>query len=155
MTRTPTAARRLPSLAAGRRAPVIVERTDYVSLPVTDLERSIRFYEETLELPRAEGGGSWPEFLTGNVSLYLIDPTNIGGEFTGPHTAYIALRVPDVHQSRAELESKGVGVRGGDLRHGRLPHGVLQGSRRERTDAAPPLRPLSRLRPAAQLGRRP
>ena len=87
---------------------MIVERTDYVSLPVTDLERSIRFYEETLELPRAEGGGSWPEFLTGNVSLYLMDPTNIGAEFTGPHTAYIALRVPDVHQSRAELESKGV-----------------------------------------------
>ena len=85
----------LPSAEPRSRegAPVIVERTDYVSLPVTDLERSIRFYEETLELPRAEGGGSWPEFLTGNVSLYLMDPTNIGAEFTGPHTAYIALRV--------------------------------------------------------------
>jgi predicted enzyme related to lactoylglutathione lyase len=85
-----------------------VERTDFMSVPVTDLERSTRFYEETLGLQKAGGDGRWPEFLTGNVSLYLIDPTQIGQEFTGPHSAYIALRVPDVAAARAELESKGV-----------------------------------------------
>src|SRR5207249_3436284 len=71
---------------------LIVERTDFVSVPVTNLERSTQFYEETVGLPKA-GDGAWPEFLTGNVSLYLIDPTNIGREFRGPHTSYIALRV--------------------------------------------------------------
>ena len=86
-----------------------VERTDFVSVPVTDLERSSRFYGETLGLKRIPGPGSWPEYrLGGNVSLYLIDPTNIGREFTGPHTGSIALRVPDVAEARRELEAKGV-----------------------------------------------
>jgi catechol 2,3-dioxygenase-like lactoylglutathione lyase family enzyme len=90
----------------------LVERTDYVSVPVTDLERSTRFYEETLGLRLVSGSGTWPEFETGNVSLYLIDPTNIGQEFTGPHTAHIALRVPDVAEARSELEAKGVEFEG-------------------------------------------
>ena len=32
---------------------ITVERADFVSVPVTDMERSIRFYGETLGLPRA------------------------------------------------------------------------------------------------------
>ena len=87
---------------------MIVERTDFVALPVTDLERSTRFYRDTLGLEQI-GEGTWPEFQLGeNVSLYLLDPTNIGQEFTGPHTASIALRVPDVAEARRALEAKGV-----------------------------------------------
>jgi catechol 2,3-dioxygenase-like lactoylglutathione lyase family enzyme len=87
---------------------LIVERTDFISVPVTDLERSTRFYEETLGLAKAPGNAVWPEFLTGNMSLYLMDPTNIGAEFRGPNTAPIALRVPNVEEARAELEAKGI-----------------------------------------------
>ncbi len=87
---------------------MIVERTDFVALPVTNIERSTRFYRETLGLEQI-GEGAWPEFQLGeNVSLYLLDPTNIGQEFTGPHTASIALRVADVEEARGELEEKGV-----------------------------------------------
>lgn len=87
---------------------MIVERTDFVSVPVTDMERSIRFYGETLGLDQI-GEGGYPEFQIGeNVSLYLIDLTSVGREFSGPHTAYIALRVPDVSEARAELEGRGV-----------------------------------------------
>jgi predicted enzyme related to lactoylglutathione lyase len=42
------------------------------------------------------------------VSLYLFDPTSVGREFEGPHTAPIALRVPDVEEARRELEEKGI-----------------------------------------------
>jgi predicted enzyme related to lactoylglutathione lyase len=87
---------------------VIVERTDYVSVPVRDLERSTKFYGEALGLEQI-GHGQWPEFQLGeNVSLYLLDPTNIGREFQGPHTSAIALRVADVEEARSELEAKGV-----------------------------------------------
>jgi catechol 2,3-dioxygenase-like lactoylglutathione lyase family enzyme len=87
---------------------VIVERTDFVSVPVTDLERSTRWYAETLGLEQT-GAGQWPEFRLGeNAFLYLLDPTNIGQEFRGPHTAAIALRVADVAAAKAELEAKGV-----------------------------------------------
>jgi catechol 2,3-dioxygenase-like lactoylglutathione lyase family enzyme len=87
---------------------LIVERTDFVSVPVRDAERAIRFYRDTLGLEQVSKGG-WPEFQLGeNVSLYLIDPTKIGQEFSAPHTAHIALRVPDVAETRNELEGRGV-----------------------------------------------
>ena len=88
---------------------ITVERTDFVSVPVTDMERSKRFYGETLGLPLVSGDDAWPEYQLGeNVSLYLIDPTNIGQAFTAPHTSSIALRVADVAVARDALEAKGV-----------------------------------------------
>jgi catechol 2,3-dioxygenase-like lactoylglutathione lyase family enzyme len=91
---------------------VIVERTDFISVPVTDLERSTAWYRDTLGLDQI-GEGQWPEFQLGeNVSLYLLDPRNVGREFTAPHTSSIALRVPDVEEARRELETKGVRFRG-------------------------------------------
>jgi catechol 2,3-dioxygenase-like lactoylglutathione lyase family enzyme len=87
---------------------VIVERTDFIAVPVTDMERSTSFYRDMLGLEQI-GEGNWPEFQLGeNISLYLLDPTNIGQQFEGPHTASIALRVADVEATRSELESRGV-----------------------------------------------
>ena len=92
---------------------ITVERTDFISVPVTDMATSKQFYGETLGLPLVSGDDGWPEYQLGeNVSLYLIDMTNVGSEFTAPHTAHIALRVPDVHEARAELEQKGVEFQG-------------------------------------------
>lgn len=90
---------------------VTIERADFVSVPVTDLERSAAFYEQTLGLTRL-GASAWPEFTLGNVSLYLVDPTNMGQTFTAPHSAHIALRVPDVAAARTELEERGVTFHG-------------------------------------------
>lgn len=91
---------------------MIVERTDFVSVPVTDLERSTVWYRDTVGLEQTQGG-AWPELRIGeNAFLYLVDPANIGQEFRGPHTAPIALRVPDVAEARAELAAKGVDFRG-------------------------------------------
>jgi catechol 2,3-dioxygenase-like lactoylglutathione lyase family enzyme len=93
---------------------MLVERTDFVSVPVADMARARRFYAETLGLPPlGEPDAAWPEFQLGeNVSLYLIDPANLGREFTTPHSAQIALRVPDVAAARAELEERGVEFQG-------------------------------------------
>ena len=85
-----------------------VERVDFISIPVRDVERSTTWYRDTLGLEQI-GEGGWPEFQLGeNVSLYLIDPTNIGQEFTAQHTSHIALRVPDVEATRTELERRGI-----------------------------------------------
>ena len=87
---------------------MIVERTDFVSVPVTDMERAKAFYRDTLGLdPVSEGG--FPEYQLGeNVSVYLIKMESIGSTFTSPNTAGFALRVPDVAGARRELEAKGV-----------------------------------------------
>ena len=88
---------------------ITVERTDFISVPVTDMARSKQFYGETLGLPLVSGEDAWPEYQRGeNVSLYLIDPTNVGRAFEGPNHGSIALRVPDVAEARAELEAKGI-----------------------------------------------
>jgi catechol 2,3-dioxygenase-like lactoylglutathione lyase family enzyme len=91
---------------------LIVERTDFISVPVTDMDRAKRFYEETLGLPRVSERG-FPEYQLGeNVSVYLIRMEDVGSSYSGPHTAHVALRVPDVAVTRRELEAKGVEFEG-------------------------------------------
>ena len=86
-----------------------VEHVDYVSVPVTDLERSVAWYRDTLGVPQT-GEGGFPEFKLGdNVFLYLIDPKAISGNaFEHPHGAPIALRVADIEATKQELQSRGV-----------------------------------------------
>jgi catechol 2,3-dioxygenase-like lactoylglutathione lyase family enzyme len=88
------------------------QRTDFVSVPVADMERAKAFYRDTLGFHSADWDDGWPEIETGNVSLYLVDPTVMGNEFA-PHTAPIALRVDDVAAAKAELEGRGVEFAGG------------------------------------------
>jgi catechol 2,3-dioxygenase-like lactoylglutathione lyase family enzyme len=87
---------------------LIVERTDFVSVPVRDMERAKRFYRDTLGLQSPNWDDGWPEIETGNVSLYLVDPSRMGAADWEPHTGHIALRVPDVAAAKAELEGNGV-----------------------------------------------
>ena len=94
---------------------MIVERTDFISVPVTDTERSKSFYRETLGLQPVHERG-FPEYQLGeNISVYLLNMEQIGSSFTSPHTASIALRVPDVASARAELEANGVSFEGDTL----------------------------------------
>ncbi len=87
---------------------MIVEHVDFISVPVTDMERSVAWYRDTLGVPQT-GEGGFPEFKLGdNAFLYLVDPTAVGSTFTAPHSSGIALRVADVAEARAELEAKGV-----------------------------------------------
>jgi catechol 2,3-dioxygenase-like lactoylglutathione lyase family enzyme len=85
-----------------------VEHVDFVSVPVSDMERSVAWYRDTLGLPQT-GDGGFPEFKLGdNVFLYLIDPKSLGGEFKTPHGSPVALRVADVAEARRELEGRGI-----------------------------------------------
>jgi catechol 2,3-dioxygenase-like lactoylglutathione lyase family enzyme len=85
-----------------------VEHVDFVSVPVSDMERSVAWYRDTLGLPQTDEGG-FPEFKLGdNVFLYLIDPKSLGGEFKTPHGSPVALRVADVAEARRELEGRGI-----------------------------------------------
>jgi len=94
---------------------LIVERADFISVPVTDMERAKQFYGDTLGLEQVSDGG-FPEYQLGeNISLYLLNMEAIGRQFTGPHTAHVAIRVPDVADTRRELEARGVEFEGETL----------------------------------------
>jgi len=87
---------------------VNVEHVDFICVPTSDMDRSVAWYRDTLGLPQT-GEGGFPEFGLGdNVFLYLVDPKAMGGEFSNPHTAPIALRVADVEETRNELEERGI-----------------------------------------------
>ena len=83
-----------------------VERVDFVDIPSRDVERSIAFYRDVLELPQnpREPG----EFEAGNVTLAIWRPEDQGVEFPKSAAHGIALRVADVAAARAELEERGV-----------------------------------------------
>ena len=92
----------------GQRLVIGVERTDFIGVPVTDRERAVEFYGETLGLKRNPlAHEEWPEFETGNVTILLNTPEQTGVPFSPSNTA-IALRVPDVAEAMAKLEEAGV-----------------------------------------------
>jgi predicted enzyme related to lactoylglutathione lyase len=98
----------------------MIERTDFYSVPVQEMDRAKAFYRDTLGMHSPDWDAPWPEIETGNVSLYLIDPKSVGWEFV-PHTAHVALRVADVAESRRELERRGVAFQG-DVRDSGVCH---------------------------------
>ena len=90
-----------------------VGHVDFLSVHSQDIERSRRFYLETLGLPLdrdipASGGF---EVWAGDVCLSVWEPEKMGLPFA-PNPNHIALRVGDVAEARGELEGKGVEFEG-------------------------------------------
>jgi catechol 2,3-dioxygenase-like lactoylglutathione lyase family enzyme len=80
------------------------QRVDYVRVPVTDMDAANHFYGEVLGLrrnPNSPGDDRVEVVMTPHTHDY---------EFTALPPATIALRVPDVAQAKATLESAGVEV---------------------------------------------
>lgn len=89
----------------------LVERTDFVSIPVQDMERAKAFYRDVLGMHSPDWDLGFPEIESGNVSLYLTNPTAMGAEFA-PSVAPIGLRVADVGEAKRRLEERGVAFAG-------------------------------------------
>jgi predicted enzyme related to lactoylglutathione lyase len=89
-----------------------VQHADFVVIPVTDAARAREFYGQTLGL-RQTGGPheTWQEFETGNLTLGVFSPEAVGRPFEA-NPSPVALRVPDVAESRARLEEAGVQFEG-------------------------------------------
>jgi predicted enzyme related to lactoylglutathione lyase len=91
----------------------LVTGVDFVTVPTRDLEEAMRFYGETLGLPRSVHvpERAFAEFETGNLTLSVIVPERMGMEhFTS--AAPIALHVEDMAAARARLEAAGVSFQG-------------------------------------------
>jgi predicted enzyme related to lactoylglutathione lyase len=86
-----------------------VHGVDFVVLPTRDFETAVAFYGTTLGLHRSvyRPERQYAEFETGNLTLMVIDPPGMKEDRKTSRNA-IALRVDDVHQSRALLEESGV-----------------------------------------------
>ena len=82
---------------------------DFVAVPTDDFDASVAFYGETLGLPCIERYERMPgaEFQAGDLTLTVMEARALGREFR-PNCLPIALRVDDVHATRARLEAAGV-----------------------------------------------
>jgi predicted enzyme related to lactoylglutathione lyase len=88
-------------------------------LPTRDFGAAVAFYGSTLGLRRSvyRPERRYAEFETGNLTLMVIDPPDMGMEHqTGRNP--VALRVDDVHGSRALLEKRGVTFAGDTMDSG-------------------------------------
>ena len=101
--------RRYAPFADGRSPEAPRGRVDFVAVPTQDRDEVDRFYGETLGLERApHSTETWVEYETGNVTLALVRPEQIGQPFAPLPGGTVALRVPDVEAAKVELEEAGV-----------------------------------------------
>ena len=86
-----------------------VTGTDFICVPVTDIEAAREFYGNVLGLEFGKQWGEMPglEYETGNLTIAVMQSDAFGLEFA-PNTHPIALHVDDVEAARSELESKGI-----------------------------------------------
>jgi lactoylglutathione lyase len=84
-----------------------VKAVDFACYAVSDLKKSIDFYQKTLGLEMTFSGDKWAEFQVGNVAL---DIGEFGG-FKGPSNGSgVAFAVDDIKKALGELKKKGVKV---------------------------------------------
>jgi len=89
------------------------QRVDFIAVPTQDRDRAEKFYAETLGLEKNPlSTETWVEFETGNVTLALVRPDQIGLEFAPLPFGSIAIRVTNVEEAKAKLETAGVEFKG-------------------------------------------
>ena len=90
-----------------------VRGVDFVGMPTRDLAAAVRFYGETLGLPRSVylEERNYAEFETGNLTLSVYNPERMGLEHRVNPNA-VALHVDDVADVRGRLQERGVSFQG-------------------------------------------
>ena len=124
----------------------LITGTDFLIIGSTDVERSVKFYDEVLGLERGKQWGNMPgyEFETGNLTIAVIQSDAFGQKFN-PNTNPIEFRVDDFEAAKAELASRGVEFQGDPIDSGvclqtffQDPDGNVLGIHHRYAEGAPP-----------------
>ncbi|HYH57946.1 MAG TPA: VOC family protein [Thermoleophilaceae bacterium] len=124
----------------------LITGTDFLIIGSTDVDRSVKFYDEVLGLERGKQWGNMPgyEFETGNLTIAVMQSDAFGLEFK-PNTHPLEFRVEDFDAAKSELESKGVEFEGDTIDSGvchqaffRDPDGNALGIHHRYAEGAPP-----------------
>ena len=84
---------------------------DFVLVSVSDAERSVAFYSETLGLRQTSAfPPSWYEFDAGGSTIALGKPPPEAPQPPYNNGVSVALAVPDVHVAVEELRARGVPI---------------------------------------------
>ncbi|MGH2837130.1 MAG: VOC family protein, partial [Thermoleophilaceae bacterium] len=101
--------------------------TDFLIIGSTDIDRSVKFYDEVLGLERGKQWGNMPgqEFETGNLTIAVMQSDAFGMEFK-PNTHPLEFRVDDFEAAKSTLESRGVEFQGETIDSGVCYQGFFQ-----------------------------
>lgn len=91
----------------------MIEGLDFVGIPSQDVDRSRKFYVETLGL-RPDDNADY-EFWIGETCFGIWEPDKMGGKFAPQRNAHLALHVEDVEAARKELGERGIEFMGETL----------------------------------------
>jgi len=80
---------------------------DYSTYRVSDLAKSMDFYQNILGLKLTASGEGWAEFETSNLAIALVAGGKKNADKSG---AGVALAVADIETTLAELKKKGIKV---------------------------------------------
>ncbi|MBI1765518.1 MAG: VOC family protein [Acidobacteria bacterium] len=103
--------------------PINIAGFHHAGFLVTDVERAAAFYENILglePLPRPDLGfpGMWYDLRNGH-QLHLMSVTGMPGHADPPrHDRHLALSVPDVNATEAQLQELGIHIAYGSGRAG-------------------------------------
>ena len=122
----------------------MITKLDFVGVPSTDADRSRS--STSRRSACAPTSKSDYEFWVGETCFGIWEPAKMGMEFAPQKNAHPALHVDDVAAARAELEAKGVEFNGDTFDTGVCHMALFTRPRRQRPDAAPPLRAIERRR---------
>jgi len=96
----------------------VFKKVDYVMITVSDMNRSVKFYRDTLGIPLKFESPGWSEFETGTTTLALHGggkPAKQASASSVPAdqemaagVCSIGFSVPDLVRSFRDLQSKGV-----------------------------------------------
>ncbi len=91
----------------------LFEQVDYVIVGVSDMQKSVRFYKDTLGLPLKYETKEWTEFQAGKTTLALHPGRKSSQGSASPFdvmagSCSIGFTVPDIERSFRDLQSKGV-----------------------------------------------
>ncbi len=91
----------------------LITGVDFAAVSTKDLDTAVRFYGETLGLPRSVylAERNYAEFETGNLTISVIDAEKMGLEHK-VRGHELALHVDDVQDARTILEGRGVSFKG-------------------------------------------
>lgn len=92
----------------------MLKQLDYAMVMVSDMQRSVEFYRDTLGIPLKFQSPDWTEFLTGTTTLALHGG-GVPQKHSGPPSegkpagaCSIGFNVEDVDKTYEELKAKGV-----------------------------------------------
>ena len=95
-----------------------ITQLNHVALHVADVDRSVRFYRDTLGLdqidrPAFDFPGAWFR-LGADQELHLIgrDAPSASGDFSPPHERHFAFKVEDIDAASRELAEQDIEHRG-------------------------------------------